>query len=71
MATVLTVVGFNLVMMLLLEGPIVAFAVAPDWTPRAIDRAKAWVGRHARRVAIYGLGGVGGALVLKGIIGLL
>jgi hypothetical protein len=69
--TILTVVGFNLVMMLLLEGPIVAFAVAPDWTPRAIDRAKAWVGRHARQVAIYGLGGVGGALVLKGIIGLL
>jgi hypothetical protein len=70
-ATILTVVGFNLVMMLLLEGPIVAFAVAPDWTPRAIERGTAWVGRHARQVAIYGLGGVGGALVLKGIIGLL
>jgi Sap, sulfolipid-1-addressing protein len=70
-ATVLVVIGFNLVMLLLLEGPIVAFAVAPAWTPQAIDRAKAWVGRHARHVAIYGLGGIGGALVLKGIIGLL
>ncbi len=70
-ATVLAVIGFNLVMMLLLEGPIIAFAVAPTWTPKAIDRAKAWVGRHARQVAVYGLGGVGGALVLKGIIGLL
>ena len=70
-ATVLAVIGFNLVMMLLLEGPIIAFAVAPKWTPKAIDRAKAWVGRHARQVAVYGLAGVGGALVLKGIIGLL
>jgi hypothetical protein len=69
--TVLVVIGFNLVMMLLLEGPIVAFAVAPDWTPQAIERAKAWVGRHALKVAVYGLGGLGGALVLKGIIGLL
>src|SRR6202020_2501459 len=70
-ATILTVVGFNLVMMLLLEGTIVAFAVAPDWTPRAIDAAKNWAGRPPGPVAIYGLGGVGGALVLKGIIGLL
>jgi Sap-like sulfolipid-1-addressing protein len=70
-ASILAVLGFNLVMLLLLEGPVLAFAVAPTWTPQAIDRAKAWVGRHARKVAIYGLGGIGGALVLKGIIGLL
>ena len=69
--TVLVVIGFNLVMLILLEGPIVAFAVAPDWTPRAIDRAKAWVGRHARKFAEYGLGGAGLALVIKGVVGLL
>jgi hypothetical protein len=69
--SIFAVIGFNLVMLLLLEGPLLAFAVAPTWTPQAIDRAKAWVGRHVRKVAIYGLGGIGGALVLKGIIGLL
>jgi Sap, sulfolipid-1-addressing protein len=69
--SIVAVIGFNLVMLLLLEGPLLAFAVAPTWTPRAINRAKAWVGRHVRKVAIYGLGGIGGALVLKGIIGLL
>ncbi|MFL5859628.1 MAG: GAP family protein, partial [Solirubrobacteraceae bacterium] len=37
--TVLLVVGFNLVMLWLLEVPLASFVVAPDWTPRAIQRA--------------------------------
>jgi Sap, sulfolipid-1-addressing protein len=69
--TVLVVIGFNLVMLILLEAPIVAFAVAPEWTPDAIDRGKAWVSRHARKFAVYGLTGVGVTLVGKGIVGLL
>jgi hypothetical protein len=68
---VLLVVGFNLVMLILLEGPLVAFAIAPDWTPRALERAKAWTGRHGRQAAAWGLAAVGVALVVKGIIGLL
>ena len=39
--TVLIVIGFNLVMLWLLEVPLASFLIAPDWTPRAIDRAKA------------------------------
>jgi hypothetical protein len=38
--TMLLVVGFNVVMLWLLELPLVSFAVAPAWTPRAIKRAK-------------------------------
>ena len=49
-ATVLIVIGFNLVMLWLLEVPLASFLIAPDWTPRAIDRAKAWVSRHSTRV---------------------
>jgi hypothetical protein len=69
--TVLAVVGFNLVMLVLLEGPLVAFAVAPDWTVGAIDRAKAWTRARGRDWAVRGLAVVGAALVLKGLIGLL
>jgi hypothetical protein len=68
---VLLVVGFNLVMLILLEGPLVAFAVAPEWTPRALERAKGWTGRHGRKAAAWGLTAVGVALVAKGLIGLL
>jgi Sap-like sulfolipid-1-addressing protein len=68
--TVLVVVGINLIMLVILEVPVVAFAVAPEATPRAIDRAKAWIGAHARTFAVGGLCVIGGALVLKGVLGL-
>jgi Sap-like sulfolipid-1-addressing protein len=66
--TVLAVVVFNLVMLALLEIPLISFVIAPDWTPRAIDRAKAWIGRHARRFAVTMLTVLGGLLVIKGLI---
>jgi hypothetical protein len=69
-ATVLLVIGFNLVMLWLLEVPLACFSVAPEWTPRAIDRAKAWVSRHAHVFAVRGSAAVGALLVIKGIVGL-
>jgi hypothetical protein len=68
--TVLLVVGFNLVMLWLLELPLALFAVAPDWTPRAIERAKLWVSRHAHVFAVRGFAAIGLLLVIKGIVGL-
>ena len=69
-ATVLIVVGFNLVMMWLLEVPLASFLVAPDWTPGAINRAKRWVSRHAHMFAVRGFTAVGALLIIKGVIGL-
>jgi Sap, sulfolipid-1-addressing protein len=68
--TVLLVIGFNLVMLWLLEVPLACFVVAPDWTPRAIERAKAWVSRHAHIFAVRGFAALGLLLIIKGIIGL-
>ena len=68
--TVLLVIGFNLVMLWLLDVPLASFLVAPEWTPRAIDRAKAWVSRHAHMFAVRGTAAVGVLLVIKGIVGL-
>ena len=70
-ATVLLVIGFNLVMMWLLEVPLASFAVAPDWTPRAIERAKLWVSRHTHVFAVRGSAAIGVLLVIKGIVGLI
>jgi hypothetical protein len=69
--TVLLVLGFNIVMLWLLEVPLVCFAVAPDWTPGAVERAKRWVGRHAHVFAVRGLGAIGALLVIKGVVGLI
>ena len=68
---VLTIVLFNVIMLALLEVPLLSFAIAPDWTPKAIDRAKAAVGRHWRRFAIRFLAVIGALLVIKGLIQLL
>lgn len=69
--TVLLVIGFNLVMMWLLEVPLVSFIIAPDKTPELIARAKAWVSRHAHAFAVRGFAAVGVLLIIKGLIGLL
>jgi hypothetical protein len=68
---VLLVVGFNLVMLILLELPMVAFAVAPERTATSIERVKAWLRVHGRRYAGGGLAFVGVALTIKGLVGLL
>jgi len=66
--TVLLVVGFNLVMLALLEVPLICFVVAPDWTPRAIERSKAWVRPRARGFLVSALAVVGTLLLTKGLI---
>ena len=64
-------IGFNLVMLLLLEAPLLSFKIAPEWTPAAVAALKERIGRHGRRFAVWGFAAVGAALVLKGLIGLL
>jgi hypothetical protein len=66
-ATVLSVIGFNLIMLILLELPLLAYTVAPDWAPGAVERAKAWVGRNGHKAAVITLTVLGAALVVKGI----
>jgi hypothetical protein len=68
--TVLTVIGFNLIMLLLLELPLLGFVIAPDWTPGAVERAKAWVGRNGHQASVIALTVLGAALVIKGVAGL-
>jgi Sap, sulfolipid-1-addressing protein len=66
--TVIVVIGINLIMLALIEVPLICFALAPDWTPAALDRTKAWFGRHGEKVAVGGAAGVGSLLVLRGVI---
>ena len=68
-ATVALVIAFNVIMLILLEAPLISYTVAPDWTPRAIDRAKAWVGRHWLRFAVVFLTAMGLALLTRGLVG--
>lgn len=69
--TVATIILFNIIMLALLEVPLLCFVVAPEWTPRAIDRAKAFAGRQWRRALTRFFALIGLLLVIKGLIQLL
>lgn len=69
--TVLLVLIVNLIMLALLELVLIAFAVAPDWTPKMVERTKRWLAREGRRIAVIGTAIVGLLLVFRGVIELL
>jgi hypothetical protein len=69
LATTLILIGSNLIQLLVLEIPMLAFAIWPDKTPKAIDAAKAWIPRHGRHYAAAALVVIGVALVVRGVTG--
>jgi hypothetical protein len=69
--TVLTVVGFNVVMLMLLEIPLAGYAISPDATSARVQRFSAWLSRNGGRVALVGASVVGVALVVRGVVELL
>ena len=65
--TVLVLVASNLIQLIALEIPMLAFAIWPQQTPKAIDGAKAWIGAHGREYGAAALGVIGAALLVRGI----
>jgi hypothetical protein len=65
---VLTLISVNLIMLVLLEIPLIGYAVAPQWTTSAIERAKDWFALNGARVATIGLTVIGVALIIRGVI---
>lgn len=70
-ATIAMILGFNLIMLTALELPLVCYTVAPEWTPDAIDRLKAWFNRNSKKFAFRLAGGTGLLLIVRGLIELL
>jgi MFS family permease len=70
-AVVLTVVAVTVIMLILLELPLIGYALAPEWTPNAVERLKTWLGRNGGRAAVIGATLIGIALIVRGTIELL
>jgi hypothetical protein len=70
-ATALVVLAVCLVQQLLLEVPLLGYAIAPERTERAVAGFRAWLGRSGRRAATIGAATIGGLLILRGLIELL
>ena len=66
--SVLTIVAVNAVMLILLEVPLVCFAVAPERTPSAIARGKGWLAAHGARAIVVALTIIGTALLIRGAL---
>jgi Sap, sulfolipid-1-addressing protein len=67
-ATVAVVLGFNVIMLMMLELPLLGFAIAPDWTPVAVRRFTEWLNRNGRRMATRGAAAVGVLLIVRAVI---
>jgi hypothetical protein len=67
---VVVVIAVNVVMLVLLEAPLIAFAVAPDWTPTAIERFRGWMSRRGAEAITIALAIIGAALILRGVLAL-
>jgi Sap, sulfolipid-1-addressing protein len=66
-ATVAVVVVVNLILLLLVELPLLSYVLAEDWTPVAVERFRAWIGRNGRRIALGVALVVGAALIARGL----
>jgi hypothetical protein len=51
--------------------PLISFTIAPTWTPKALEAAKAWFSRNDRRIAVVAFTVVGAWLLGRGVITLL
>jgi len=67
---VLAVVGFNVVMLALLELPLVGYLVRPEATGRAVTAFSSWLSRNGGRVAMGVASVLAIALLVRGTVGL-
>lgn len=66
--TVAVILAFNVIMLMLLEVPLLAYTFAPEWTPQAVERFKRALRERGRGWAVRGATIVGGLLVLRGVL---
>lgn len=70
-ATVLTVVGINVIMLALLEIPLIGYTVAPERTAAMVERLGVRLSRDGGRIALVVVVALAVALIGRGIGGLL
>jgi hypothetical protein len=68
---ILVIVGFNVMLLLLIEIPLVGYFVAPERTVAEVQRFRAWLGRRGRRMAIVAFAAIGAFLLARGVVGYL
>jgi len=70
-ATVGVILAFNVIMLMLLEIPLLAYTFAPEWTPQAIERFKAKLRERGRTWGVRVAAALGLLMILRGVLTLL
>ncbi len=69
-ATILAVLAFNAVMLMLLELPLLGYAIRPTWTAGAVAKFNVALRVHGGRAALITATVIGIALLVKGLVSL-
>jgi len=66
--TVIAVLVFNAIMLILLELPLIGYAINPGWTEATVKGFSGWLAEHGGRAAITASAVIGVILVVRGIV---
>ncbi len=67
-AALLLVMFFCAMQQLLLELPLLSYVFAPEWTPAAVSRVRAWLTRRGRVIIVVLIAVLGTVLVVRGAL---
>ena len=67
-ASILLVVLICVAQLALILVPLISFIVAPTWTPKALESAKAWLSRDSRKLVVAATAIAGAWLLIRGLI---
>lgn len=68
---ILVIVGFNVMLLALLEVPLIGYLLAPERTVVVVQRFRTWLTQSSRQIAVIGAAGLGAVLLIRGVIGFL
>ncbi|HEX5191851.1 MAG TPA: GAP family protein [Solirubrobacteraceae bacterium] len=68
--TVIVVLAVNVIMLVLIEVPLLGYALRPDWTAALVESANDWLSRRGGRLALTLATVIGALLVLRGLLNL-
>ena len=69
--TILVILGFNVMLLILLEIPLVGYLLTPERTVVAVQDFRGWLTKNGLKAGIYVLAGLGALLIVRGVIELL
>lgn len=66
--TILVILGFNAMLLLLLEIPLIGYVLAPERTVVEVQNFRGWLSKNGLKAGIYVAAGLGVLLIVRGVV---